>query len=226
MTPEQQAKVEDWAEKCYRYKHRWLAYLKSLYGERFIREFGSPWRMLCETPEEMYNYIGHYNRVKLSPAFISVNGYTEKVEAPDRRMKPWKPMYDMPILTRAFFDFDGDINKGLNISQAHDEALRLAFWLEAGHPGYGVEVRFSGSKGFAVELRMPMSRDELARLNQQVKEMRLGTLDRITNFQQVYRIPYTIHQTSLRQVIPIRREWSLEEVFEQSMRFRPPPVVA
>jgi hypothetical protein len=225
MTPEQQELVEAWAEMCYRYKHRWIRYLTSLYGEHFNREFGAPFRISVENPEDVYRYIGFYNRNRLKPAFISVNGYKDREDAPDRRFVKWRPKDDTVTVTRAFYDFDGGADKGFTIDRAREDALTVYRQLDTKFPNDGREVRFSGSKGFAVELKRNMSLTELSDLNREISNMQVPTLDRVTNSQQIYRIPYSLHQTSLRQVIPIKPEWDMETIVVESRRFRPPPVV-
>jgi len=221
LTPEQKNKIDDWAEKCYKYKRRWMAYLTKLYGPTFIREFGSPWRMICENVDEIYRYIGHYNRVKLCPAFISVNAYDRKEPTPDRKIKKWKPVYETANLTRLFFDFDGDQKKGLNLEQAHTDALGF---YDATSYNHKVELRFSASKGFAVELMNNLTWHENMEIIALAKS-KYKTLDRTTNAQQVYRIPYSLHEKSLRQCIPISCDWSLAKILDESQNYRAPPVV-
>ena len=213
-------KVEAWADKCYRYKARWIGYLTKLYGAKFIREFGAPWRILVETPEDVYRYIGYYNRNRIQHAFISVNGYLGKIPAPNRKPIPEAPAYESVVDLHHFSDFDGDPDKGLGIERAHQDALT---WFDK-FTDPGREIRFSGSKGFAVEIKHAMLLDIKA-FNERVKSLNFPTLDRTTNNTQIYRIPYTLHPKSLRQCIPIRPDWDLARILDESEMYRPPPVV-
>ena len=221
-------KVEAWAEACYKYKHRWIAYLTSLYGTQFIREFGSPARIMVGTPEQVYNYIGHYNRCRVTHAFISVNAYEGTVAAPTRSRQKIMPDYKSVIPTRAFFDFDFETKRkegtGKTLHDAHMDALSYFDELVPAAP-WKVQLRFSGSKGFAVEIFHKFAYYEQIEALSAAAREKHPLIDITTDRARIYRIPYTIHPSSMRQCIPISPNWSTEQVLTESERYRPPPVV-
>jgi len=212
---------DDWADMCYRYKKRWITYLTRLYGASFIREYGFPARVMCRTPEQLYNQIGYHCRVRNLDAFISVNAYrAEKMDV--ARRDGVSPDYNTCIYTRLFLDFDGNTDKGLTLENAHNDALIVMDTLRSENAK--MELRFSGSKGFAVELLFPCDVG-IERIKQLIARAQRPSLDRVTNHAQIYRIPYTLHPKTLLQCIPISVFWSLDRILDEARRYKPPPVL-
>ena len=228
LTAEQRARCEDYAEACIKYKHRWIRYLESLYGATFIREFGMPARIMCTGAEQLYGQIVRYNRARCQDAYVSVNAYEATVPAPERTQRVM-PDYTRIIPTRLYCDFDYETKRkktDKTLADAHADALAFIGWLEgAFHAPAAIQLRFSGSKGFAVEVRQQFTHfQQIEALCKWAKE-HYETLDVSTDHARIYRVPYSLHPRSLRQCIPVPLDWSTEKVLEESTRYRPPPVV-
>jgi hypothetical protein len=220
-TPEQRIKIEAWAEKCASKKQTWIRYLTKLYGPRFIREYGTPKRIMCYTPQQLYGQILHFNRGLLNTAFISVNGYAKTVIATDRERQKVKPDNNSVIITRLFNDFDIEPEKGVYTDLVHKESLEFYDRFE----DYPREILYSGSRGFHVEVLKNMTITELNEFNRDIETLKMTTLCTKTDIGRLYRIPYSLHQKTFRQCIPIDPSWSLDKIINESETFRAPPAV-
>lgn len=206
----------------FEYHSRYLQTYKDYYGNVFTREFAHPYRRFCSSASQLCKQILYYNGTQQEPAYITVHSFKEFIH--DKRKTP---IYGTAIIERIFFDFDSP-----DISKAFDDVIKLYEYFDK-----KPTIFFSGKKGFHlfVFLDSIISYETLRHIVENVNKISLKTwnspenntcgLSQTLDLARVSRIPYTLHQETNMQMIPIDTSSTIENIVESASEFQIPVII-